>query len=191
MPKATRPTPRTHARTPLVKGAPPGAHRLELEPSPNMPFSRLRFSIILTAATTRDDAELPCCRSLAGRLPLDLGEAVGRAACSVRRPQLHGQLDMHGINYHRGRDAEKGLESWMAATSLRGCCCTAAVCGPFYLSYLRLSQAARWSRARTGHGCSLSKSSPRAFPRMVGVGCLASRTRQCRSLSLLGMLLQI
>ena len=84
--------------------------------SPRQTCLSLDFELVSSSssAPTRDDAELPCCRSLAGRLPLDLGEAVGRAARSVRRPQLHGQLDMHGINYHRGRDAEKAWKvGWL------------------------------------------------------------------------------
>ena len=63
-------------------------------------------------AAFRADAVLPWCRSLAGKLPRDLGEAMGRGSGTIPRVQLLAGLHQHDTNYHRRRDAEQDERGW-------------------------------------------------------------------------------
>ena len=126
------------------------------------------------------------CRSLAGRQPLGLGEDVGRVAGSTPRAQQLVGLQRHDTNYYRCAVAIRCMERKTGATSLRGCCITAAWCSTFQWLYVLLLVAAGRPWAPAAHRFSGSSWSSRRLSRPARGGGVKSQKRTLLLLLLAG-----
>ena len=108
MADAAWPTPRARARTPLSQAASHSSKRRRFRRWSKT--ATLNFGLVSSASrrATRVAVVLPCCRSLACRLPRGMGEAVGRVICSVPCIQQLGGLHGDDNNYYRRGDAKQG-----------------------------------------------------------------------------------
>ena len=147
---------------------------------------RAWLSIVRAARPSTPDLLRAWCRSLAGRQPLGLGEDVGCVAGSTPRAQQLGGLQRHDTNYHRRAVAIRCMERKTGATSLRGCCITAAWCSTFQWLYMLLLVAAGRPWALAAHLFSGSSWSSRKLSRPARGGVVKSQKRTLLLLLLAG-----
>ena len=178
MADAAWPTPGARARTPLSLRSPPGPLGRAVGSSTNMlkdSFSE-DFSITIVESTRGSHDGVRRRRRVprAGRLPLGLGEAVGRAAAVSTRVQWNAGLHQHDGNGLR-RDAAQGAgcRRW-AATCLRGYSSAAAAWGRSRRMHPHLRPASRRSGTLAGRGRRSLKWSPRGVTGLAAAAVSAS-----------------
>ena len=150
------------------------------------PSASLALVSSTSARPSTPDLSLAWCRSLAGRQPLGLGEDVGRVGGSAPRAQQLGGLQRHGTNYYRRAVAIRYMERKTGATSLRGCCITAAWCSVFQWSLVLVLMAAGRPWAPAAYISSGSSWSSRELSRPARGGVVKSQKRTLLLLLLAG-----
>ena len=115
-----------------------------------------------------------------------MGEDVGRVAGSAPRAQQLGGLQEHDTNYYRRAVAIRCMERNTGATSLRGCCITAAWCSVFQWSLVLVLMAAGRPWAPAAYISSGSSWSSRELSRPARGGVVKSQKRTLLLLLLAG-----
>ena len=97
-------------------------------------------------------------------VPRDLGEAVGRASCTVARVQQHAGLHGHDGNYHRRRAAKQDGTGWWMPQA-RGAAAMLLTCAATFVDLIRSSDSQLDDRGRAQAVVHVGQSGRRETPR--------------------------